>query len=210
MKEGFKERLDKLVQENGGSVTGFAQAVGIQRQTITNYLAGKRMPTADMLLQIAQETKTSADWLLGISDKRIPNRNFQSACETLGITERTGQFIYKMAHGDELDQQALDVLVGYDEDFHHMFLARMKDYLAVANYTLSPKNPGNMDGASLPPHCYQHMGGLSVVNTTDLCEYMLLLVAETFRKQLEHFPFEKIDPHEANITDIPLDNDIGR
>lgn len=207
MKENFKERLEKLVQESGGSVAGFAKAVGIQRQTITNYLLGVRMPTADMLLQIVQETKTSADWLLGISDKRIPNRDFQDACETLGITERTGQFIYKMAHGDDLDRQALEVLVGYDADYHQIFLDRMKDYLDITNYTLSPKDSGKKSADPLPPHCYEHSGTLSVVNTTELCDYLLFLATETFREQLRHFPYKDLDPHEVNITDIPFDND---
>ena len=203
----LKTRLEELLRIKQVSVSQLAKDVGVRRQTISGYITGDRKPELQKIIQIAKMTNTSVDWLLGLTDKRIPNRDFQDACETLNISERVGKHIWKMSHGTDLDKQALDVLVGYEDDYHDVFMTDLKNYLSVVGYCLGPKRPEDDNGMTLPPNTYHHMGNCSVVNTTELRDYLLYVVSERFRTQLQAFPYEKLDRYEEGVVDIPFDND---
>lgn len=64
-------RVSKLMRERGISAAALADSVGIQRSTLENYCAGRRIPS-DLLAGIAQELDTSVAYLLAISDDPAP------------------------------------------------------------------------------------------------------------------------------------------
>lgn len=46
----------------------FAREAGICRPTLTLYLSGKRVPSAETLYRICKAAGCSADWLLGLEE----------------------------------------------------------------------------------------------------------------------------------------------
>lgn len=61
----FKDVFDRLIFEKKITKTEIAQELGIHKQSITNYLAGKGTPDYDMLVKIADYFNVSVDYLLG-------------------------------------------------------------------------------------------------------------------------------------------------
>ena len=66
--DGFSARL----KEARGSATqvAVAQALGIKQQAYARYESGGALPGAEILQRICLRLGVSADWLLGLTDKR--------------------------------------------------------------------------------------------------------------------------------------------
>jgi transcriptional regulator with XRE-family HTH domain len=67
--ETFRQRLADAIGEAGVTRTEFADAVGIDRSTLSQLLspANRRLPRVDTLTQIARWAQVSIDWLLGLT-----------------------------------------------------------------------------------------------------------------------------------------------
>lgn len=87
----FQKRLNELVRDSGKTQKDFAKdVVDVSRQSLSNYLNGERTPDCETLRQICEKCQVSADWILGLSDVRSTDTNFQSACKTFGLTDEQG------------------------------------------------------------------------------------------------------------------------
>ena len=86
----FRTRLNQLLIDSGKTVTDFAKLLGISRQSLNYYLNGNRVPDCNTLRRICEKCAVSADWLLGLSGIRNPDKDFQSACKTFGLSEKSG------------------------------------------------------------------------------------------------------------------------
>lgn len=62
----FPERLRELMAEHGDTQSSLGRALGIQRQTVNNYMVRGSSPNADMLVKICLHYNVSSDWLLGL------------------------------------------------------------------------------------------------------------------------------------------------
>jgi len=60
-------RVSSLMRERGVSTASLADSVRIQRSTLENFCAGRRI-SPDLLADIARKLETSVAYLLGISD----------------------------------------------------------------------------------------------------------------------------------------------
>jgi transcriptional regulator with XRE-family HTH domain len=69
--EFFRQRLLHVIDQSGMSQTAFAEAVRIDRSTLSQLLApnNDRLPRVDTLVAIAAHRRCSVDWLLGLSQK---------------------------------------------------------------------------------------------------------------------------------------------
>lgn len=92
----FTERFKEL--QGDRLHTEFADFLGISRQTVGFYHNGDRLPDALTLVKIARKCGVSADWLLGLSDKK---EHDVSISEYTGLTESSIEAIRK------LDKEAL-------------------------------------------------------------------------------------------------------
>lgn len=61
----FVERLDGLLVENNLNKKSFSIKIHINAASITHYLQGKRLPTVENLIKIADFFNVSTDFLLG-------------------------------------------------------------------------------------------------------------------------------------------------
>lgn len=50
------------------SIDAFAQATGLAKPAIYNYLSGRCMPRLDAAVEICRRRRVSLDWLVGLSD----------------------------------------------------------------------------------------------------------------------------------------------
>ncbi len=81
----FPSRLRQLMAETGTTQEELAEAVGVQRQTISKYASGQNTPDIEKFEKIADFFGVSFDYLLGRSDAK--HRENQSVVEETGLSE---------------------------------------------------------------------------------------------------------------------------
>ena len=60
-----RERLEKVIEEEGMSAKQFAHEVGIQAGTISNILSGRNNPSLEVMKRVLNRFRTiSSDWLI--------------------------------------------------------------------------------------------------------------------------------------------------
>ncbi|MBQ3505363.1 MAG: helix-turn-helix domain-containing protein [Clostridia bacterium] len=62
----FIERLKELMEDNGLKPLGLAEKMGVNRNTITNYLSSARRPSFKNFVKLLDIFNCSADFLLGL------------------------------------------------------------------------------------------------------------------------------------------------
>ncbi|MBQ7226990.1 MAG: transcriptional regulator [Clostridia bacterium] len=73
----FAERLSDLLFEADLNPPAFAKIMGCGRSSVNRYLSGRKMPTVEMLVKMADHFKCSTDFLLGLEDENY-NHHFVS------------------------------------------------------------------------------------------------------------------------------------
>ncbi len=68
----FCERLTALREASGIKKKDLAVALHVSAGTISNYENGRHMPDVDTLIAIAAYFRVSMDYLLGLTDCRLP------------------------------------------------------------------------------------------------------------------------------------------
>lgn len=81
----FPTRLRELMEEKNENQQVLADALGVQRQTISNYANGQSDPNWEMIIKICTHYKVSADWMLGLTDIQTDNHDVKSICEYTGL-----------------------------------------------------------------------------------------------------------------------------
>lgn len=86
------ERLKKLREEKSISQIRLSVEIGVAQETISAYERGKAVPTCENLVKLAKYLNTSTDYLLGLSDMKLP---------------------YHQIRIDKLSEDELNILVKY-------------------------------------------------------------------------------------------------
>lgn len=68
----FAERVKSRLAALDWKHERLATEVGWERASVTQYLQGKTVPKADLLLKWASALGVSTDWLLGAEEKSVP------------------------------------------------------------------------------------------------------------------------------------------
>lgn len=84
----FKDRLTQLRMEMGYSQDVLAKKLGITQPTVWHWENGRREPSVEMLLKIADFFNVSVDFLVGRSEDRLHIKEWQKDGETFGIEYR--------------------------------------------------------------------------------------------------------------------------
>lgn len=74
--DGISKRIKQMMLESGMSYTSISRLTGIPLRSIQEYAVGVQ-PTGPVLSILCEKLGTSADWVLGLSDRREldgPNR----------------------------------------------------------------------------------------------------------------------------------------
>jgi transcriptional regulator with XRE-family HTH domain len=69
--EGFRERLERLIDQTGLNHAAFSRHVGVDRSTLSQLLSAQndRLPRAETLAAIARGCRVSIDWLMGLTPR---------------------------------------------------------------------------------------------------------------------------------------------
>ena len=73
MKNVFKERLEKLMRENGITQITLAEEIGVTQSTLSRNINGVHRPKAEIVDKVASFFNVSVDYLLGKTDERNPS-----------------------------------------------------------------------------------------------------------------------------------------
>lgn len=79
----IRNTLTNLIGEQG--VTAFAQSIGVKRDDVNNWIAGKSDIRITALIAIARKYNVSTDYILGLSDTKSLDVSYASAETLLGI-----------------------------------------------------------------------------------------------------------------------------
>lgn len=72
------ERLNELRQERGITQQELADVFHISNSAISSYETGTRIPDVDFLLELAKFYNTSCDYMIGLSDSKLPSNILNS------------------------------------------------------------------------------------------------------------------------------------
>ena len=85
----FRERLYKLREEKNLSLDEAAKGIGISRATLGFYENGDRKPDITILKKIVEFYVVSSDYLIGLSNIRVPDLNVRGISEKAGLSEES-------------------------------------------------------------------------------------------------------------------------
>ena len=68
--DGFDKRLSDTLLGTGLPTTTIARDLGVAPDTVAGWISGEKCPQAASIADICRRYKISADWLLGLSDRR--------------------------------------------------------------------------------------------------------------------------------------------
>lgn len=137
----FPTRLRELMEKGKISQPQLAAAVGVQRQTISNYACGQSSPDWETLVRIAEFFDVSSDYLIGLSSVKTEDHDVRFVCDYTGLNEKTIDKFHKYAHLRNHESRILEVFdclinVFYEQIIIKLFLIknsveRGKQYLSL-------------------------------------------------------------------------------
>ena len=68
--EGLNDRIRELVFSTGKTIVGISRDMGLSRGTVNAWFNTGASPSADAIARICRYFNVSADWLLGLSDRK--------------------------------------------------------------------------------------------------------------------------------------------
>jgi DNA-binding XRE family transcriptional regulator len=66
----FSDRIKQLREAHNLTQTDFGKRINISRQCVYTWEKTSIMPSVEVIIKIAKTYSVSADWLLGLSDKK--------------------------------------------------------------------------------------------------------------------------------------------
>lgn len=108
-KEIFPRRLRELMEETDTTQEKLGEVLGVRRQTISLYVSGQSKPDWSQIAKIARHFGVMSDYLLGISDNKVPEN--QDIGKKFGLND-------KAIEGLEKAKSFGVGIVGTDEHMH--------------------------------------------------------------------------------------------
>ena len=71
----FTERLKELRLKKGLTQTELGEKVGVKQNTFTNWEKGKREPSFENLIKLADLLEVTLDWLFGREQMKVKKRS---------------------------------------------------------------------------------------------------------------------------------------
>lgn len=157
---GVGPRLRRLRQERGVTLNALAEATGISVSTLSRLESGKRRPSLELLLPLAQAHRVPLDELVGapeVGDPRIrPRPRRIHDMTVLPLTRRPGGVqAYKMIIPERPADTEPRVHEGYE--WIYVLNGRLHLHLAGRELTLEPGEAAEFD--TRLPHWFGGAGG---------------------------------------------------
>ncbi|SNR26748.1 helix-turn-helix domain-containing protein [Actinomadura mexicana] len=157
---GVGPRLRRLRQERGVTLSALAEATGISVSTLSRLESGKRRPSLELLLPLAQAHQVPLDELVGapaVGDPRIRPRPLRMHdMVVLPLTRRPGGVqAFKMVVPERIPAPEPRTHEGYD--WLYVLNGRLRLHLAGREMVLEPGEAAEFD--TRLPHWFGGDGG---------------------------------------------------
>lgn len=83
------KRINALLAKKFKRQKDLATALGVNDNTISYFVSGKRMPNTEQIIKISDFFGVSADYLLGLSDTPTTDKDIQFICGYTGLSEKS-------------------------------------------------------------------------------------------------------------------------
>ena len=104
----FPSALRKLKDEHKTTQDQLAKVLGVAaRQSVTGYIDGSTIPTAEKIIAIADYYDVSSDYLLGRTESPTTNEDIKAAIKVTGLSQRAVENIAKL---QRVQWQAVDAV----------------------------------------------------------------------------------------------------
>ena len=89
LSKAIGKRINTLLAEKERKQKELAAYLGVQDNTISYFVSGRRTPNTEQLVKIADFFNVSADYLLGRTNAETTDRDLRFVCEYTGLSENT-------------------------------------------------------------------------------------------------------------------------
>jgi len=96
----FAKRLTQLIEKHGLKQREVAEAIEVQRQTVSLYTKGQALPDVACLVKMTKLFNVSADYLLGLTKTPTLEADKRAVCDYVGLSEPAVDFLHEIK-GDE-------------------------------------------------------------------------------------------------------------
>ena len=95
------KRINTLLANRFKRQKDLATALGVNDNTISYFVSGKRMPNTEQIIKISDFFGVSADYLLGLSDTPTTDKDIQFICEYTGLSEMSVEALHNLKTVDD-------------------------------------------------------------------------------------------------------------
>lgn len=108
------ERIEDLLKEKKISQRTLAKKINISTSALSNYINNNQTPSADIILKIADELKTSTDYLLGRTRYKYWNEQNIDISNQLALSTEAVNYLKasKLSCENPLEAKTIDLLLG--------------------------------------------------------------------------------------------------
>ena len=150
------ERLKACREASGEKQTDIANLLNAQRQIVSYYETGTRMPNIEDLALLAKHFNTSVDYLLGLSDIKSTDTELIAVCKYTGLSEDAICTLHQIAddaanyneieegiiqlYGEDLNQETREQYSAFLDFISYCFYSEeASDFMGVLEYATEYK-----------------------------------------------------------------------
>lgn len=93
-------RINTLLAEQGHKQKELAAHLGIQDNTISYFVSGRRTPNTEQIVKIADFFNVSADYLLGRTTAKTTDKDLRTAVEYTMLSEKSCEYLHNFFGGN--------------------------------------------------------------------------------------------------------------
>jgi len=121
----FALRFNEELKNLDMTQADFCKKIKISSAAFFNYKAGKRLPDIDNLIKLAEEFNCTTDYLLGLTDIKSSDVEYQTIHKTTGLSDKTIEYLNNFSTNkkEEINSnndiiKTLNYLIENEEKYH--------------------------------------------------------------------------------------------
>jgi transcriptional regulator with XRE-family HTH domain len=123
------ERLTKLIEQHGLKQREVAEALEVQRQTVSLYTKGQALPDIACLVKMTKLFNVSADYLLGLTKTPTLEADKRAVCDYVGLSELAVDYLHEIKDDERYSRSELLSNMISNEHFDE-FTARIQEFVS--------------------------------------------------------------------------------
>ena len=175
----FPRRLKKRMEEKNVNQKELANAIGLSsRQSVGYYLQGTSSPDWERLVKIAEYLDTSADYLIGLSDNKSRNSDWQIVTNITGLTFDAINALHDVnGIKDHRREQYLQIINGLLGNYHFWY-EMMQHARKALTYQEGAQFGGKFKQTGIPDNTIEqinaHVAALQMANIAGYNDYYVV------------------------------------